>query len=58
MLNLLEKFTPQTLIADDDGAVAIEYVLVAGFVAIGVGVAMATTDLWQKLLDKFNSIPV
>ena len=41
MLNLVEKFTPEAVEAtDDDGVVAIEYVLVAaGVVAVGVGVA-------------------
>ena len=37
MLNLVEKFTPEAVEAtDDDGVVAIEYVLVAGLVAAGV----------------------
>lgn len=59
MLNLVEKFTQRNLTAaDDEGIVAIEYVLVAGFVAVGVGVVFATTDLWQDLMDKLDSIPI
>ena len=59
MLNLVEKFTPRnSTSADDSGVVAIEYVLVAGFVAVGVGVAFATTDLWQDLKDMLDSIPI
>ena len=56
MLNLVEKLMRTLEPGDDEGAVAIEYVLVAGFVAVGVGVVFATTDLWQDLLDKLNSI--
>lgn len=59
MLNLVDKLTAQALTAgDDEGAVAIEYVLVAGFVAVGVGVAIAATDLWQNLQDKLSTIPI
>ena len=59
MLNLVDKLTAQALTAGGDkGAVAIEYVFVAGFVAVGVGVAIATTDLWQNLQDKLSTIPI
>ena len=59
MLKLVHKFTLTAPPADaDEGAVAIEYVLVAGFVAVGVGVAIATTDLWQNLHDMLNTIPI
>ena len=57
MLNLVKNFTPRNSdAAEDEGVIAIEYVLVAGFVAVGVGVAFATTGLWQDLLDKLDAI--
>ena len=50
MLNLVEKFTPDAMEAsNDEGVVAIEYVLIAGFVFIGVGIVFGTTDLWTKM---------
>jgi len=56
MLNLVEKFTPETVEAtEDDGVVAIEYVLVAGLVAAGVAVLFAT-GLWTKMLGKLNAL--
>ncbi len=58
MLNLVEKLMRTLEPGDDEGAVAIEYVLVAGFVAVGVGIAIATTDLWQNLQDKLSTIPI
>ena len=57
MLNLVKKFTPHTITGgDDEGVVAIEYVLVAAFVATGVALVFSTTNLWQDLLDKLNTI--
>ncbi len=56
MKNLVDKFTPQTLEApDDDGVVAIEYVLVAGLVVAGVGVAFAT-GLWTKMATRLQAL--
>jgi Flp pilus assembly pilin Flp len=56
MLNLVEKFTPETADAtDDDGVVAIEYVLVAGLVAAGIAVVFAT-GLWTKMATKLNTL--
>ncbi len=56
MLNLVEKFTPLDLAAaDDEGAVAIEYVLAAGFLFAGVGLVFSTTDLWQGLAIKLDA---
>ena len=57
MHSLIEKFTPETVeVADDDGVVAIEYVLMAGLVAVGVGVTLATTGIWTTMLGKLNSL--
>ena len=55
MHNLVEKFTPAVEVTDDDGVVAIEYVLVAGLVAIGVAVTFGST-LWANMLAKLNGL--
>ena len=56
MMNLVEKFTSDAVEAtDDDGVVAIEYVLVAGLVAAGVAVLFAT-GLWTTMLGKLNGL--
>lgn len=56
MNNLVEKFTPEAVEAtDDDGVVAIEYVLVAGLVAAGVAITFAT-GLWTIMLAKLNGL--
>ena len=51
MHNLVEKFTPAVEATDDDGVVAIEYVLVAGFVVVGVAITFGT-GLWTTMLGK------
>jgi hypothetical protein len=59
MLNLVEKFTPETEITDDEGVVAIEYVVtaaaivaaLAGLFALGLG-GILTTKL-QEVVDSF-----
>ena len=57
MLNLVAKFTPDTAEAsNDEGVVAIEYVLVAALVAIGVGIVFDATGIWAKLSTKLNAI--
>ena len=57
MLNLLEKFTPDNFEPDnDEGIVAIEYVLIAALVAIGVGIVFNETGIWAKLSSKLNAI--
>ena len=57
MHGLVENFTPASFEANnDEGVVAIEYVLIAGLVALGVAFVFSTTNLWQKLVDKFSSI--
>jgi Flp pilus assembly pilin Flp len=56
MLNLVEKFTPEAVeVTDDDGVVAIEYVLMAGLVAIGVSFVFIKTGIWQTLKDKLDA---
>ena len=45
MHNLVEKYTPAVEATEDDGVVAIEYVLVAGLVAIGVAITFGSS-LW------------
>jgi len=56
MMNLVEKFTPATADAtDDDGVVAIEYVLLAGLVAAGL-IVLAGTTLWTEMLAKLNGL--
>lgn len=57
MLNLVAKFTPDTVEAsNDEGVVAIEYVLVTALVAIGVGIVFDATGIWAKLSTKLNAI--
>jgi Flp pilus assembly pilin Flp len=54
MLNLVEKYTPETeASSEDEGAVAIEYVLIAAAVAAGIGVVFAT-GLWTTLKGKLD----
>lgn len=56
MLNLVEKFTPEAVEAtDEDGVVAIEYVLVAGLVAVGVAITFGT-GLWTAMLAELNGL--
>jgi hypothetical protein len=56
MQNLADKFgaAPQTD-TDDEGLVAIEYVVGAGLVAAGVGVVWAT-GLWSAMQTKLSSL--
>ena len=55
MRNLVEKFTSDTVEANDDGVVAIEYVLVAVAVAAGVLIVFST-GMWGELNDKLESL--
>ena len=56
MRNLVERFTPEAVEAtDDDGVVAIEYVLVAGLVAAGVLVTFAT-GLWTRMFNELEGL--
>ena len=60
MLNLAEKFTPEAVVAtEDDGLVAIEYVVMAGVLIAGLTVLLwsgAFGALTQKLTDLINNI--
>lgn len=56
MKNLVNKFTPEAVEAtDDDGVVALEYVLVAGLVALGVAVVFQTS-IWTELQTRLSAI--
>lgn len=56
MKNLVDKYTSVgTESTDDDGVVAIEYVLVAGLVAIGVAITFGT-GLWTNMLNALNDL--
>ena len=61
MLNLVEKFTPAAVEAtDEDGVVAIEYVVVAGVTVAALTVLWATgmfTALNTKLQNIIGGIP-
>ena len=57
MFNLVEKFMPRSLEAGGaEGVVAIEYVLVAGFVVAGVAVVFSPLNLWQDLMNLLDGI--
>jgi Flp pilus assembly pilin Flp len=59
MLNLVEKFTPEAVEAtDEDGVVAIEYVVVAGAIVIALGALWTAfgADLAAKLDTIVTSI--
>ncbi|HKA03188.1 MAG TPA: hypothetical protein VKD67_02630 [Acidimicrobiales bacterium] len=55
MHRLIDRFEVADETADDEGLVAIEYVVGAGLVAAGVAVVFAT-GLWQKMQDKLTSL--
>lgn len=56
MQHLVEKFAAIAAeAADEDGAVAIEYVFVAGFVAAGIAVVFAT-GLWGSLNSQLDDV--
>jgi Flp pilus assembly pilin Flp len=55
MLNLVEKFTPEAVEAtNEDGVVAIEYVIVAG--ALVVALLALWTAFGDALSDKLDTI--
>jgi hypothetical protein len=56
MRNLVEKFTSEAVEAtDDDGVVAIEYVVMAGLVLAGVTLVFGST-LWSEMRTKLDNI--
>ena len=55
MLNLVEKFAAEAPSKDDEGVVAIEYVLLAGVVAAGITL-VAFTDLWGDLKAELDAL--
>jgi hypothetical protein len=56
MLNLAEKFTPEAVEAtEDDGLVAIEYVVMAG-VLIGGLTVLAWTGAFSALTTKLTTL--
>ena len=56
MLNLVEKFTPEAVEAtEDDGLVAIEYVVMAG-VLIGGLTVLAWTGAFGALTTKLTTL--
>ena len=55
MLNLVEKYTAEATAENEDGVVAIEYVVLAGLVAAGLVVAFKTT-LWDEMKTKLDGI--
>jgi Flp pilus assembly pilin Flp len=60
MLNLAEKFTTEAVEADEDGVVAIEYVVVAGVTVTALLVLWSTgvfTALNNKLQAVIGNIP-
>jgi Flp pilus assembly pilin Flp len=58
MLNLVEKFTPAVEATEDDGVVAIEYVIVAAALVVALGALWTAfgTALSDKLQDIVDSI--
>jgi pilus assembly protein Flp/PilA len=59
MLNLVEKFTPEAVEAtEDDGVVAIEYVIVAAALVVALGALWTAfgASLSTKLQDIVTSI--
>ena len=55
MLNIVEKYAAEAPEAAEDGVVAIEYVLVAAAVFVGVGVVFAA-GLWDDLFKKLDGL--
>jgi Flp pilus assembly pilin Flp len=59
MLNLVEKFTPEAVEAtDEDGVVAIEYVIVAAALVVALAALWTAfgTSLSSKLQDVVDNI--
>jgi Flp pilus assembly pilin Flp len=58
MMNLVEKFTPETVEVDEDGVVAIEYVIVAAALVVALAALWTAfgTSLSTKLQDVVDNI--
>lgn len=62
MLNLVEKFTPAVEATDDEGVVAIEYVVVAGAIVVALaglfalGVGTILTDALKDIIDTIPGV--
>ena len=55
MLNLVEKYSEEAAAESEDGVVAIEYVVMAGLVAIGVALTFGTS-LWADMKTKLDNL--
>lgn len=55
MLNLVEKYSEEAAAESEDGVVAIEYVVMAGLVAIGVALTFGTS-LWADMKAKLDGL--
>ena len=55
MLNLVEKYSAEATTENEDGVVAIEYVIMAGLVAIGVALTFGST-LWTEMKAKLDAL--
>jgi hypothetical protein len=56
MLNLAEKFTPEAVEAtEDDGLVAIEYVVMASVIIVALG-ALAWSGAFSALTGKLTTL--
>jgi Flp pilus assembly pilin Flp len=58
MLNIVEKYSAETAVETEDGVVAIEYVLVAGALAVALAALWSAfgTTLAAKLDEIVNAI--
>jgi hypothetical protein len=55
MQNIVQKHIDEAPEANDEGLVAIEYVVAAGLVAAGIAVVFAT-GLWTAMQGKLNKL--
>jgi Flp pilus assembly pilin Flp len=55
MLNLVDKYSAEAATENEDGVVAIEYVIMAGLVAAGVALTFGST-LWTEMKAKLDNV--
>jgi Flp pilus assembly pilin Flp len=55
MNSIIESYVSEASAADEDGVVAIEYVVIAGLVAAGVALTFAT-PLWTTMQGKLSGL--